>query len=76
MPTHAEELEADRARFEGALLGLVAEQEIVVRNLEEELATGRSKLDRAVLKLRFYSEHFGRSSTDTTLPSPSVRRRT
>jgi uncharacterized coiled-coil protein SlyX len=67
MPSQAEELIADRDRYRHALEGLIAEQSIVVQRLEHDLAVGRTKLDRLLLKLVLFSQQFGRGSTDTAI---------
>ncbi len=67
MPTHLEELAADRDRLRRALSGLTAEQEAVVRRLEEDLALARNRMDRVVLRLLLMGRQYGHGSADATL---------
>ncbi|MBI2755199.1 MAG: hypothetical protein HYX52_00660 [Chloroflexi bacterium] len=67
MPSYVETLTADHARLLATVQGLVGEQRAVVRRLMEETPVVQGVLDRAVLKLLFYSQHFGNAATETTL---------
>lgn len=67
MASYAEELIADPPRLRGGLEGLIAEQRATLRRLNEELPIARGILDRVVLRLILYGQHFGRGASETTL---------
>ena len=67
MPSYIETLAADQARLLTTMQGLVMEQRTVVRRLSEEFPIVQGILDRAVLKLLIYSQHFGNAASETTL---------
>lgn len=67
MPSYLEDLNADPARYRVALEGLIAEQVEVVTRMESDLRVRQSVLDRAVLRLVFIGQTFGRATTEATV---------
>lgn len=67
MASYAEELIADPPRLRAGLEALIAEQGAVLRRLKEEVPIARGILDRVVLRLVLYGQHFGRGASETTL---------
>lgn len=67
MASYAEELIADPPRLRAGLEGLIAEQQATLRRLYDELPITRGVLDRVVLRLILYGQHFGRGASETTL---------
>ena len=64
MPSYAEDLIAQPERYHLAIEGLIAEQVAIVGQIAEDLERARRSLDRAVLRLAFVAEAFGRGSSD------------